>query len=61
VTTHLDKFLQDPRSNYSLFISVLEHEMQKFPDHSFYGKKLKEMEQLVALGPSFNIKSLSDL
>lgn len=57
VTTHLEKFLQDPKSNYSLFMSILEHEKQKFPEHSFFNKKLKEMALLVSLGPSFSLKS----
>ncbi|MBN9289127.1 MAG: hypothetical protein BGO43_14485 [Gammaproteobacteria bacterium 39-13] len=57
VTTHLEKFLQDPKSNYSLFMSVLEREKQKFPENSFFYKKLKEIELLISMGPSFSFES----
>lgn len=59
VTAHLEKFLQDPKSNYSLLVVVLEHEIQKFPEHSFFYKKLKEMELLISLGPQFTFKTFS--
>lgn len=57
VYTHLDKFLNDPRSNYSLLMVVLEHEKQKFPQGSYYAKRLKELEHLVSMGPNFSITS----
>jgi len=53
VSTHLDKFLFDPKSNYSLMVVVLEHEMQKFPKRSFYSIQLHEIEKLISHGPSF--------
>ncbi len=58
VYTHLDKFLGDPRCHYSLLMSVLEYEKQKFPPGSFFAKKLKELEQLVSMGPDFSITSV---
>lgn len=55
VSSNLEKFLRDPRMNYSLLMIVLEHEIQKFPAGSYYGKQLRELEKLVALGPSFRL------
>ncbi len=57
VYTHLDKFLRDPRSNYSLLMVVIEHEKHKFQQSSYYAKRLKELEQLVSMGPNFSITS----
>ncbi len=54
VYTHLEKFLQDPRSNYSMLMFVLEHEIQKFPKGSFLYNKFIRLEQLVAMGPHFS-------
>ncbi|MGD9592339.1 MAG: hypothetical protein AB7V32_07455 [Candidatus Berkiella sp.] len=65
VYVHLGKFLQDPRSNYSLLMTILDHEKQKFPQGSFYAKKLIKLEQLVCLGPIFQtltyIRNISPL
>lgn len=55
VYTHLDKFLQDPRTNYSLLMIIIEHEKRRFPQGSFYAKKLAELDQLLSLGPAFSI------
>ncbi|MBI2791996.1 MAG: hypothetical protein HYX61_08560 [Gammaproteobacteria bacterium] len=57
VSTHLDKFLQNPRNNYTLLMLVLENEIAKFPPQSFYGKKLKSLEQLVSMGLNFSVTS----
>lgn len=59
ITSHLGKFLQDPRTNYSMMIIVLEHEIQKFPQRAFYTKKLKALEKLVSMGLNFSITELS--
>jgi hypothetical protein len=58
VVTHLETFLADPRSNYSMLMLVLEHEMTKFHPKSFYAKQLKALEQLLVQGPSFNITTI---
>ena len=57
VTTHLEKFLQSPRTDYSLLMTVLDIEMQKFHKRSFYGKQLQALSMLLAKGPSFTITS----
>lgn len=54
VAMHLEKFLYNPRNNYSLFMVVLEHEIQKFPPRSYYGKQLQALQRLIRQGPSFN-------
>ncbi|MBS0286648.1 MAG: hypothetical protein JSR17_05090 [Proteobacteria bacterium] len=58
VSTHLEKFLLDPRSNYSMLMVVLDHEMHKFPQNSFFGKELRTLSQLIAMGPNFSITSI---
>lgn len=57
VSNHLDKFLENPRNNYSLLMIVLEHELDKFPHQSFYRKKLISLHHLVSMGPNFSITS----
>lgn len=54
VITHIEKFLRSPRDNYTLLMSVLEHELEKFPPNSYYGKHLKSLEDLFRTGPNFN-------
>ncbi|MBS0290382.1 MAG: hypothetical protein JSS07_10175 [Proteobacteria bacterium] len=59
VTIHLDKFLQDPRANYSMLMITLEHEIKKFPQQSFYAKQLKSLARLVSKGPNFSITQIT--
>lgn len=61
IITHLEKFLQSPRTDYSLFMTVLDIEIQKFHKRSFYGKQLKALSELLAKGPSFTITSRFDI
>lgn len=58
VGDHLDRFLLHPRKNYSYFMQILDHEMARFPEHSFYGKQLRELAQLIARGPDFKDTAL---
>lgn len=58
VSAHLEKFLFDPKINYSLLMVVLEQEIQKFPLRSFYGKELQTLQQLIVTGPHFNVQPL---
>jgi hypothetical protein len=58
VSDHLEKFLQHPKENYSLFMMILEHEISRFPYHSFYNKQLRKVAQLIAKGPDFKEKIL---
>ncbi len=58
VSTHLEKFLNDPRTNYSLLMVVLEHEIDKFPKGSFYAQKLLSLQRLVSLGPHFSFNTI---
>lgn len=51
VSRHLENFLSDPNNNYALLITILDLEKKKFPPHSFYGKKLIELEQFIVSGP----------
>lgn len=53
VHSHLEKFLRQPRVNYSMMMFILENEIKKFPNHSFYDKRLKAIAKLIARGPSF--------
>lgn len=57
VTVHLEKFLQNPRNHYSLFMSILDIEIQRFPKSSYYGQHLKALSRLLAKGPNFTITS----
>src|SRR5579871_5760319 len=41
VNIHIEKFLLDPKLNYSQLKDVIELERQKFPTNSYYGKQLK--------------------
>lgn len=54
VTTHIEKFLHSPRDNYSLLMSVLDHELQKFPANSYYSKQLQLLADFFRKGPNFN-------
>lgn len=56
VSSHLEKFLNHPRANYSLLMVILDHEMLKFPSHSFYCKQLRALAQLIATGPELQDK-----
>ncbi len=58
VSTHLEKFLNDPRTNYSLLMVVLEHEIEKFPKGSFYAQKLHSLQRLVSMGPRFSFDTI---
>jgi hypothetical protein len=53
VNTHLETFLEDPKTHYSLLMVVLELEMEKFHPRSFYCKQLKALLELISAGPSF--------
>lgn len=56
VGVYLQKFLNDPKSNYSLLMVVLEAEIDKFPQRSYYGEKLLLLHQLLESGPIFSDK-----
>lgn len=53
VNNHLEKFLSDPKNNYSLLMTVIDHELAKFHPQSFYAKKLYELQRLIASGLLF--------
>lgn len=56
VGLQLQKFLNDPKSHYSLLMSTLEKEIEKFPKKSFYGERLLILHQLIEQGPEFTKK-----
>jgi|GEM_PF-6392515 len=53
VSNHLEKFMRDPKNNYTLLMSVIDHELAKFAPQLFYAKKLKELQQLIISGLLF--------
>lgn len=53
VNNHLEKFLNDPKNNYSLLMTVIDHELAKFHPHSFYAKKVIELQRLIVSGLLF--------
>lgn len=48
----LDRFIKNPRDNYSSLKAILEQEQQKFPSHSYYYKQLRALSEYIAMGPS---------
>lgn len=48
----LDRFIKNPRDNYSSLKAILEQEQQKFPRHSYYCKQLRALSDYIAMGPS---------
>jgi hypothetical protein len=48
----LDRFIKNPRDNYSSLKAILEQEQQKFPSHSYYCKQLRALSDYIAMGPS---------
>jgi hypothetical protein len=55
ISTHLEKFLIEPKMNYTVLMSVLDNEIQKFPFYSSYYKLLCDLKSLVSKGKTFNI------
>lgn len=53
---YLQKFLNDPKTNYSMLMFTLEQEIEKFPIHSFYREKLQVLFVLLESGPNFTEK-----
>lgn len=53
---YLQKFLIDPKANYSMLMFILEQELDKFPKRSYYGQKLQVLFQLLEAGPVFTQK-----
>ena len=52
INESLDRFIDNPRDNYSALMTVLEQERQRFPSHSYYGKQLRELADFIAAGPA---------
>ena len=53
VSNHLDKFMNDPKNNYSVLMSVIDHELAKFAPQTYYAKKLTELQKLIVSGLLF--------
>lgn len=53
VSNHLQKFMHDPKNNYTLLMSVIDHELAKFAPQTFYAKKLLELQNLIVSGLLF--------
>jgi hypothetical protein len=53
VSNHLQKFMNDPKNNYTLLMSVIDHELAKFTPQTFYAKKLVELQNLIVSGLLF--------
>lgn len=54
VSLYLQKFLNNPKSNYSMLMFVLEQEKEKFRQPSFYGGQLCALFALLESGPNFS-------
>lgn len=52
----LQKFLIDPKANYSMLMFIIEQELGKFPKRSYYGQQLQILFQLLEAGPVFTQK-----
>lgn len=53
VSNNMEKFLHDPKNNYTLLMQVLDHEIAKFPPKTFYAKQLVRLQQLIVSGLLF--------
>ena len=51
-------FLKDPKKNYSMLMTVLDHELDRFSPYTVYYKKLYDLKALLRLGPAFTITKL---
>lgn len=52
VNEALDRFIKNPRDNYSSLKAILEQEQEKFPSRSYYCKQLRALSDYIAMGPS---------
>ena len=55
VSMHLEKFLRDPKNNYSLLMLILEQEIEKFPEGAYYTRQLAALKKLMVTGPQFHL------
>lgn len=55
LSLHLEKFLFDPKIHYSRLARVLEQEKHRFSRYSYYGKRIRALENLISSGPSFKV------
>lgn len=52
ISEAFEKFLENPRNNYSTFMLVLEQEIDKFPHYSGYYKQLRALSDYISMGPN---------